>query len=156
MSRALARTRVVEALTAALEAEHATIYGYGVAGAQLSGGEQDRARAAYDTHRARRDTLVALLLDRGAPAPAAAPAYALPAPVRDAPTARALAARLENGLAAHYADLVGATQNRDVRRMAVTALQDCAVRATQWGADMGAFPGLARRSPAVTPTLPAR
>jgi hypothetical protein len=147
---------VVAALSAALAAEHAALYGYGVVGGQLSGGEQARARAAYDTHRARRDRLVALLLDRDAPAPAAAPGYALPEPVRDPPSARRLAAGVENALTVRYADLVAATRDREVRHLAATALADCALRATSWGPPAGAFPGLPERSAAVTrrPTPP--
>jgi hypothetical protein len=43
------------ALQAVLAAEHAAVYGYGVVGGHVGENRNPEARAAYDTHRARRD-----------------------------------------------------------------------------------------------------
>ena len=47
----------LDALQAVLAGEHACIYGYGLVGAHLSGRAADRARDAYEAHRARREEL---------------------------------------------------------------------------------------------------
>ena len=63
-----------------LAGEHATIYGYGVAGAQLTGAARSRALSDYDSHRARRDELETLIRARGDQPVAAASSYTLPLP----------------------------------------------------------------------------
>ncbi|WP_037661545.1 DUF4439 domain-containing protein, partial [Streptomyces aurantiacus] len=45
----------LNALQAALRAEHAAVYGYGVVGGRVGDGRRAEARTAYDAHRARRD-----------------------------------------------------------------------------------------------------
>ena len=134
----------ITALQAALAAEHAAIYGYGVLGARLTGREQQRARAAYDAHRARRDELAALVRDRREDPAAAAPAYELPFPVADRSAARRLAVRLEEGVAAAYADLVAAGAGH-IRELAALALQEVAVRAATWRGSSVPFPGITER-----------
>ncbi len=74
----------ISTLQAALAAEHAAVYGYGVAGAHLSGPRQQEALAAWNAHRARRDQLAAMLSAQGAVPVAAAAAYKLPFPVTSA------------------------------------------------------------------------
>jgi hypothetical protein len=139
-------TAVLDALQAALAAEHAAVYGYGAAGARLRGDAETRARAAYDAHRARRDQLTQLIRSRqGAPV-AAAPAYALPFPVRTPAEATRLAAHLEEAVAAVYADLVAAG-DRATRQLAVRALQEAAVRAVSWRGTSVPFPGLSEVAP---------
>ncbi len=141
-----------EALAAAqraLAAEHAAVYGYGVVGAH-AGGRAAEARAGYDAHRARRDSLgrvVSGLGDR--PQPAAA-AYALPFAVPDEAAAVRLAAELEDRIAGSYADLVQAAEG-DLRREAAAALREAAVRAARWRGGSVAFPGLAERTADTAP-----
>ncbi|NED21451.1 DUF4439 domain-containing protein, partial [Streptomyces sp. SID9913] len=53
-----AEDRELRALQAALAAEHAAVYGYGVVGGRIGKERAPQARSAYDAHRARRDTLV--------------------------------------------------------------------------------------------------
>ncbi len=138
------RRRTVRALQVVLAGEHAAIYGYGVAGARLSGQQRDRAVRAFTAHRVRRDQLETLLLARGAePVPAEA-TYALPRPVATADDAVALATLLEERLAAVYADAV-ADLDGDLRRLAVSGLRDCAVRAARWRGSSATFPGLPER-----------
>lgn len=133
------------ALQAALAAEHAAVYGYGVVGGRIGAARRSEARAAYDAHRARRDALTREVRDLGGEPVAANAAYALPFPVPDAPAAVRLAARLEERVAGVYADLVRAATG--VRRAsAAAALREAAVRAVRWSGESVAFPGLAERA----------
>jgi len=138
-----ARTQTL--LQRALRAENVAVYGYGVVGAHLRGQARVTALGDLDAHRARRDRVRLLLADRGlSPAPAA-PAYALPTPVTDAASATALAVRLEEGVAAHYADLVAVALGSR-QEFAAAALVDAAVRGARWRGKPVPFPGLPERS----------
>lgn len=125
-------------LAALLEAEHAAVYGYGVAGGRLTEEPQRLARLAYDSHRARRDQLAARLSERGGDPQPPAPAYDVTAASVD--EALALAVRLEEGLAVRWRDLVAGTDERPLRELAVAGLQECAVRAAQWRELTGSAP----------------
>nr|WP_203659639.1 ferritin-like domain-containing protein [Streptomyces sp. SID14446] len=138
-------------MQAALAAEHAAVYGYGVVGGKIGEKRRSDARAAYDAHRARRDTLVRAVKDLGGTPEAASAAYVLPFPVTDSPTAVRFAAELEERVAAVYSDLVRATTG-DQRRTAAGALREAAVRAVRWNGESVAFPGLAERAGTPTPT----
>ncbi|MEV0478013.1 DUF4439 domain-containing protein, partial [Streptomyces prunicolor] len=67
MSERTAEEKAAEltALQAALAAEHAAVYGYGVVGGRIREGRRTEAKAAYDAHRARRDALVREVRDLG-------------------------------------------------------------------------------------------
>jgi ferritin-like protein len=132
-------TPVTDALAAALAAEHAAIFGYGIVGARLDPATQGAAREAEAIHRGRRDTLVVRITAASATPPASAAAYALPFPVTDRDSALKLAVALEEGAAKAWRQTVGATSG-DERRLAVDALMDCAVRATRWRATAGITP----------------
>ncbi|MER6431958.1 ferritin-like domain-containing protein [Streptomyces sp900105245] len=140
----------VAALQAALAAEHAAVYGYGVVGGRIGEHGRTEARAAYDAHRARRDALVREVRDLGGEPVAASAAYALPFPVPDAAAAARLAARLEERLAGVYSDLVRAATGYR-RGSAAGSLREAAVRAVRWSGESVAFPGLAERSSAEQP-----
>ena len=129
---------VADRLRSLVEAEHAAVYGYGVLGARLDDEGRRFARLAYDSHRARRDQLVAALTAAGVTAAAPLPAYDVA--VADGPQAMALAVRLEEGLGVRWRDLVGATGSRPLRELAVTGLQETAVRAAQWRHRAGITP----------------
>ncbi|PBC85379.1 MULTISPECIES: ferritin-like domain-containing protein [unclassified Streptomyces] len=137
------------AVQAALAAEHAAVYGYGVVGGRIADDRRKEAQAAYDGHRARRDALRREVRDLGGTPRAAAAAYELPFPVPDAAAAVRLAAELEDRLAAVYADLVraGAAARR---AEAAAALREAAVRAVRWRGSGVAFPGLVERAAAAT------
>jgi hypothetical protein len=122
-----------------LSAEHAAIFGYGVAGARLSGAALEAARAAEAAHRDRRDALLQLLADVPSSAPPAAPAYRLPFPVTDGPTALRLAVHLEERTAAIWQRALATTEGEQ-RKLALDALTDCAVRATRWRRVAGTEP----------------
>ncbi|MGW3171508.1 ferritin-like domain-containing protein [Streptomyces sp. NPDC001153] len=140
-----AKPAELSALQAALAAEHAAVYGYGVVGGRIGAARRTEARAAYDAHRARRDALIREVRDLGGEPVAANAGYALPFPVADAPAAVRLAARLEERVAGVYADLVRAATGAR-RGAAAAALREAAVRAVRWSGESVAFPGLAERS----------
>ena len=129
----------VEALSAALSAEHAAVYGYGVVGAHLDPATRPAAADAENVHRNRRDALILRLTNEKANPPAAAAAYALPFPVTDRASALRLAVALEAGAAVAWRQALGGTTGDD-RKMALDALTDCALRATQWRVTAGITP----------------
>ncbi|MFE9451044.1 DUF4439 domain-containing protein [Streptomyces sp. NPDC006739] len=133
------------ALQAALAAEHAAVYGYGVVGGRVGAAGRAQAQEAYDAHRARRDALAREVRDLGGEPVAASAGYALPFPVPDAATAVRLAAVLEERVADVYSDLVRAATG-ERRGAAAAALREAAVRAVRWSGESVAFPGLAERS----------
>lgn len=137
---------VVAALQAALAGEHAAVYGYTVIGGRLDGDSAvvRLAIAAHSQHRAVRDALVKVLLERGQSPVPTEPGYRLPAPVDGSATARALARLLEDRCGVLQAALV-ATAEGEERTLAAEALRDCAVRALGWGAPATAFPGVGAR-----------
>ncbi|MER6153489.1 ferritin-like domain-containing protein [Streptomyces hirsutus] len=140
-----AKDRELRALQAALAAEHAAVYGYGVVGGRIADDRRADARSAHDAHRARRDALVREVKDTGADPVAAAAGYALPFQVADPAAAVRLAAELENRVAGVYSDLVRASEGAR-RRAAAEALREAAVRAVRWSGESVAFPGLAERA----------
>jgi Domain of unknown function (DUF4439) len=129
----------VEALSAALSAEHAAVFGYGVVGAHLDTAGKTAAADAENVHRNRRDALILRLTQEKATPPAAAAAYALPFAVTDRATALKLAVALEAGAAVAWRQAIGGSTDDD-RKMALDALIDCAMRATQWRVAAGITP----------------
>ncbi|MFF6998075.1 ferritin-like domain-containing protein [Streptomyces sp. NPDC008313] len=149
------RAGELRALQAALGAEHAAVYGYGVVGGRIGEKRRDEARAAYDAHRARRDELTRAVRDLGGEPQAASAAYALPFAVPDPAAALRLAAELEERVAGVYSDLVRAARG-DRRRGAADALREAAVRAVRWRGGSVAFPGLAERPATATASAAPR
>ncbi|HEX5568649.1 MAG TPA: ferritin-like domain-containing protein [Streptomyces sp.] len=138
------------AVQAALAAEHAAVYGYGVVGGRIAEDRRAEVREAYDAHRARRDALRRVVRELGGvPEPSAA-AYGLPFEVPDSAAALRLAAELEERVAAVYADLVRASEGGR-RRDAAGALREAAVRAVRWRGTGVPFPGLAERAASAAP-----
>jgi hypothetical protein len=131
----------LQALQAALAAEHAAVYGYGVAGAMLSGADQALAMADWKAHQEARDTLQAMITKLGATPVAASAAYELPHPVHDARSARRLAAALEEGVTQAYLGLVAVT-NEMLRAFGALAMLPAANRAVAWRGSTVAFPGM--------------
>jgi hypothetical protein len=127
-----------------LAAEHAVVYGYGVAGARLRGTARRRAERGWTAHRAGRDALEAQLSDLGADPEPPAPAYALPSPVVTAEDAGTLLTLLEERLAAVWADAVADLAGA-LRRQAVDGLAEAAVAAARWRGGSVPFPGLPER-----------
>ncbi|WP_446039776.1 ferritin-like domain-containing protein [Streptomyces sp. SID1121] len=134
----------LDATQAALAAEHAAVYGYGIVGARVGKDRGAEATAAYAAHRARRDALARTVRDLGGEPAVAAAAYALPFAVPDRAAAVRLAAVLEDRVADVYSDLVRASEG-PTRREAAGALREAAVRAVRWRGSGVTFPGLAER-----------
>ena len=129
------------ALQAVLAAENVAVYGYSLAGAQLTGGPYTTAQQDWNLHRAARATVSAMITRLGGtPAPAAA-AYRPPFAVTSAATARSLAALLEDGLVQAYLGLV-ALVDQDLRAFGAGEMQAAAIRAAFWRGSTIAFPGL--------------
>lgn len=131
-------SRADERLAAALAAEHAAIFGYGAVGARLDASTVGLAQQAEAAHRSRRDALVMRLTGRGAPAPAAEPAYTVPA-LADQAAALRLAVTIEERTAALWRAALLETAGDD-RRIAVDALTDSAVRAVRFRRAAGVSP----------------
>ena len=131
----------IQALQAALAAEHAAVYGYGVAGAILTGADNTAARADWESHMTARDTLQAVISKLGAAPVAASAAYQLPFTVHDARSARRLAAALEDGVTRAYLGLVAVT-DQTLRTFGALAMQEPAKRAAAWRGSTVAFPGM--------------
>ncbi|MER7762461.1 ferritin-like domain-containing protein, partial [Streptomyces sp. NPDC097619] len=114
-------------------------------GAHASEARRGEARDGYAAHHARRDALVRTVRGLGGtPRPSEA-GYRLPAPVRTAADAEALAAGIEDRVAGVYSDLVRAAEG-ELRASAADALAEAALRAARWRGVGVAFPGLTERS----------
>jgi hypothetical protein len=134
-------TQGVQALQGVLAAENAAVYGYGLAGAQLSGSQLTTAQQDWNLHRAGGVSVSSMITERGGtPAPAAA-VYRPPFAVNSAASARALAAVLENGLVQAYLALV-ALDDAALRAFGASEMQAAAIRAAFWRGGTIAFPGL--------------
>ncbi len=132
---------VARALQAALAAEHAAVYGYGVAGAHLAGRRQLQAQQDWNAHQAARDTVAGLLTARGITPATAAATYQLPFPVQTGRAAVALAALLEDRVTAAYLGVVALT-DPGLRMFGARSAQTAALRAAGWRGRTAAFPGL--------------
>ncbi|MFE9768540.1 ferritin-like domain-containing protein [Streptomyces sp. NPDC005808] len=149
-----AQAAELKALQAALSAEHAVVYGYGVVGGKIDEPRRAEARAGYDAHRARRDELARAVRDLSGEPEASAAAYALPFQVKNSAAAVRLAAELEERVAGAYSDLVRASTG-DQRSTAAEALREAAVRAVRWSGESVAFPGLAERAATQSTSAPS-
>src|SRR5204863_497532 len=95
-------------------------YAYGTLGAHLDAATLPLGTQAEAAHRARRDALVVRLSVGGTAPPPAEPAYTLPSPVTDAPSALRLARTVEDRTASvWYAAVAGAAGPRRLFRPVV-------------------------------------
>jgi len=134
----------LDALQLALAGEHAALYVYGVLGAQTSASDTPQLFAAvsdaYETHRARRDHLNALVLEEGGTPVASESAYEIPGRLGSPSAVSSVALQLERRGASTYAWLVANTVG-DRRRWAIDALTDTAVRELTFRGSPEIFPG---------------
>ena len=129
------------ALEAALAAEQAIVYGYGVIGARTREATRAHATNALAAHVLVRDRVTALIRAAGATPAAAEPAYQLPFDVTSTASARQLGAHLEQGAAGAAWDLVAASPAGSATRAnAIIWLSQAAQRAAYWGGRQ-ALPG---------------
>jgi len=140
--------RATDALQAALAAEHAALWSYGLAIAFL--GPQERAQARDDAaaHRTLRAAVETTLSDIGARAVSAQPSYATPQPVVDAASAAALAVVAETDALGAWRSVLERTTDRPLRQAALDALTQGTLRCARWRVVVGSppaipvFPGL--------------
>ena len=136
----------LEAMQAALTGEHAAVYVYGVVGSRISLSAQptlwNQVRAAYTTHRGRRDQLVAMVRAADGDPVAAEVSYDLPNAAKTPAQLNRAALELERRCTATYADMVGSTWGAG-RQWALEALDDAAVRQLGFGGAAEVFPGIA-------------
>ena len=137
----MATNAPIAAMQAALAAEHAAVYGYGVTGAMLTGSARSVAYTDWRAHEIARDTLAAMIVKLGVTPVAASPAYKLPFTVTGASSARRLAAVLEEGVTRAYLGLV-AVNDPTLRTFGAHAMQAPATRAAAWRGSTVAFPGM--------------
>ena len=136
------------ALSDALAAEHAAVWGYGVVGAALGEDARPHAEDAEAAHREVRDQVSALLASRKADVVDARGAYALPFPVLTAVDASALGVVLEDGVAKAWVRVLDQSAERSTRELAVGVLGATEIRAVNWRIAAGKtpvttpFPGL--------------
>lgn len=134
----------VAALQTTLAAEHAAVYAFGVLGGRTSRSTAPQLfatiSAAYAAHRARRDQLVGELTDRGADPVAAEPAYDVPRPLDTPAQVERTGLDLERSCASTYAYLVASSAG-DLRRWAIAALTETAVRELALRGTPETFPG---------------
>jgi hypothetical protein len=136
------------ALSNALAAEHAAVWGYGVVGAALGGAARQQATDAETAHRDARDQVAALLAGCKADVVDAEGAYALPFPVLSDVDAAALGVVLEKGVSSAWVRVLDQAAERSTRELAVAVLSAAEVRAVGWRVAAGqtpvtsAFPGL--------------
>lgn len=136
------------AVQAALGAEHAAIWCYGLATAFLPSALDERARVDSGAHRARRDATVALLTEAGLRPVPAEPAYRTPTPVSDPASATALALAAESDAAAAWRSVLERCDDAGLRRAALDGLSDAALRGAFWAGRSGTRP--------VVPDFPGR
>lgn len=136
----------IEALQAALAAEHAAVYVVGVLGAQASESRQPTLYAtladSYRAHRRNRDQLSVLITKNGADPVAAEVAYAVPAGLRTAAELSDAALQVERRIVTTFGQLIESTTGAE-RRWALVALNSAAVRQTEFRGTPEMFPGSA-------------
>jgi hypothetical protein len=141
MRAGMASGAAASAISGALNAEQAAIYGYGVVGSHLTGTRAAAARAYWAAHQVAADKLTALLQARGATVPPASAAYQLPHAVRTAAQAASLAVTLEDQVLSAYLGLI-AVDDEPLRALGARQARTAALRAAAWRGSTVAFPGL--------------
>lgn len=134
-------------LIAALEAEHAAVFAYGVIAAFANPARSAQVDADVAAHRAMRDALVDSLKSAGITPPRAAAGYSTPFPVVDPVSAAQLAAQTEFDVAVAWRSVVENGDTPETRSFATDALTATAIRCAVWRSALGidpwtlAFPG---------------
>lgn len=126
-----ASSDTVDALQAALRAEHAALWAYGLVAAHDPQAANSIA-VAVSSHQSARDLAANLVVQAGATPVGPDPAYTTPKPVTDAATAAALALIIESDCAAAWRSVAGNTDDSTLRGTALSALTDCAMRMVTW------------------------
>lgn len=120
-----------DSLQTALAAEHAMIWVLELATAFVSDKLTAAIAEGQTAHRARRDATERLLRGDGARPLPAEPAYATP-PVVDQASAVAVLIAAETDLTETWRAVIERTDDSGLRKVALDALTDSAVRAARW------------------------
>ncbi|GAA3042098.1 ferritin-like domain-containing protein [Actinokineospora globicatena] len=136
------------AVQAALGAEHAAVWVYGLVSAFLPASFDKAIGEGAQAHRSRRDTTERLIGASGATPAPAEPAYLPPKPVTNQASALELVVGAEQDCTVAWRAVLERTDDADVRTNAVAALTESAVRATRWRKAAGITP--------ITPALPGQ
>lgn len=141
---ALTAGEASDALQDALAAEHAALYVIEALGARTAfdSGLRDRLGHLADRHRARREALIALLLDADSAPVGPASSYEVPTDLVSAAAITARIGEVEEDLLPRYAALVAAAEGR-LRGWALGLWRTSAQQAVRYGRDPTALPGLA-------------
>ncbi len=132
----------VEALQDALATEHAALWCYAMAVAFLPADQLAQARGDATEHRTLRAEVERILDTAGVAAVSAEPAYAIPQPVTDGPSAAALAVVAESDGLAAWKSVLEHTSDRELRRAALTVLTEATLRCARWRAVVGTQPAI--------------
>jgi hypothetical protein len=138
----------VDALQQALAAEHAAIWAYGLAGAFLPAGSRTALTKGSEIHTVRRDATITTLKSAGATPEAAEPGYSVPQPLTNQSSAFTLLVSAETDTVSTWRSVLEHTSEPTVRKTALDALTDAAVRAMSWRQSAGQTPA--------TPPLPGQ
>jgi hypothetical protein len=130
----------VAAVQTALGTEHAAVWSYSLIAAFLSAQLDQRAQQDLAAHRARRDSISQLLAESGVQPAVSEPAYRTPVPVTDQNSAIQLAQTAESDSAAAWHSVLERCDDPGLRRTALDALTDAAVRGAYWSGELGTKP----------------
>ncbi len=119
------------AMQAALVAEQAAVWAYGLVAAHARD-QADMVADARSGHLLRRDATAARLTAAGASAPEPEAAYQVAVDVQDQNTAWQLAQDIESDVAAAWRVVIGSSDDAEVRGFALTGLSEAAVRLAMW------------------------
>ncbi len=125
-------TAPTDALAAAVDAEDAAIFTYGVSTAFVSTARRSTVAEYVAAHRVRRNELVAALTAAGATAPQAAAGYTLPVDVDDSVTAVQALLAAEVDCTVAYRALIEQSEDATARRTGLDGLTESSVRAANW------------------------
>ncbi len=127
------------AVQVGLGTAHAAVWGYGLISA-YNPEDSSLIRACKRANEQIRDSTNDLLSSVGVEPIPPEPAYAVPVAVTDRPTAVKLATVIEKDCTNAWRAVIGSTDNVGLRRFALTALSDSAVRLAGWRAVLGQTP----------------
>lgn len=122
---------VVDALQAALAAEHAALWAYGLVAA-YDADAASRVSDMVDQHQRSRDTAANLVANQGAAPVSPHAAYTSAEPVDDAASAHRLAITIESDCSAAWRVVIGCTDDPTLRGSALAALTESAMRLVSW------------------------
>ena len=132
-----------QALRAALGAEHAAIWVYGLASAYAGENRvRDAIEDAMAEHRKQRDEADRLIRDTGQTPPSAQPAYDA-GQLTDQKSAVQLLVKTENDCQIGWRAVLESTEDPGIRRTALDGLTTSAARATRWRLTIGQRPAAA-------------